>query len=339
MPEHFQHVDGPATPASMTVQPTSPAVTVIALCYNHARFLHACLDSIRAQTCQDFELIVTDDCSRDNSAELIAAWLAEHRPDARFIQHGKNAGLCATLNEAVRSATGEFISVIATDDTWEADKIERQLAAMRAQPASVAVLYSDAWQMDEDGKQLPKRFIEQHRPGFQPPSGKIFSALADGNFIPAMATLIRRQALADAGYYDERLTYEDYDMWLRLAASHDFAYEPRPVAHYRIVASSIVRTTFVRPTSAHCYTLFLIHERWLKTDVLSAAQRKRWGETLWSSAYQLYVQGDRRASACLWTAARRTRKPRATLLALASTLGIRRDGAKRLLAALGLASK
>ncbi|WP_377702764.1 glycosyltransferase family 2 protein [Pseudoduganella sp. UC29_71] len=321
------------------IAPTRPAVTVIALCYNHARFLHACLDSIRAQTCQDFELIVTDDCSRDNSAELIAAWLAEHRPDARFIRHTRNAGVCSTLNEAVTSARGEFISMIATDDMWAPDKIERQLAAMRAQPAQVAVLYSDAWQMDEEGKPLPLRFIEQHRPGFAPPSGKVFSALADGNFIPAMATLIRRQALADAGYYDERLTYEDYDMWLRLSAAHDFVYEPGPVAHYRIVSTSIVRTTFVRPTAAHCYTLFLIHDRWLNSGLLAAAQRRRWAEALWSAAYQLYVHGDARASACLWSAARHTRKPRAALLALASTLGIRRDGAKRLLAALGMAGK
>lgn len=323
----------------MTTQSAKPAVTVIALCYNHARFLHACLDSIRAQTCQDFELIVTDDCSRDDSADLIAAWLAEHRPDARFIRHVKNAGICATLNEAIAGARGEFISMIATDDMWAPDKIERQLAAMRTQPASVAVLYSDAWQMDEEGKSLPQRFIEQHRPNFQPPSGQVFSALADGNFIPAMATLIRRQALADAGYYDERLTYEDYDMWLRLAAAHEFAYEPGPVAHYRIVSTSIVRTTFVRPSAAHCYTLFLIHDRWLGAGALNPAQRARWGEALWSAAYQLYVHGDSRARACLWTAARHTRKPRAALLALASTLGLRRDGAKRLLAALGMAGK
>lgn len=318
---------------------TRPAVTVIALCYNHARFLHACLEGIRAQTCQDFELIVTDDCSRDNSAELIAAWLAEHYPDARFIRHTKNAGVCATLNEAVKSAQGEFISMIATDDVWAPDKIERQLAALRAQPPEVAVLYSDAWQMDEEGAPLPLRFIEHHRPGFTPPSGHVFPVLADGNFIPAMATLIRRSALAEVGFYDEQLTYEDYDMWLRLAARYRFAFDPAPVAHYRIVSTSIVRTTFVRPSAAHCYTLFLIHQKWLSSNLLNTTQRRRWSEALWSAAYQLYVHGDSRARACLWTSVRYSRKPRAALLALACTMGIRRDGAKRLLAALGLAGK
>jgi glycosyltransferase involved in cell wall biosynthesis len=64
-------------------------VTVIALCYNHERFLTECLESIGAQTFQDFEIIVTDDCSRDGSPELIEAWLAQHRPDALFIRHKK----------------------------------------------------------------------------------------------------------------------------------------------------------------------------------------------------------------------------------------------------------
>lgn len=309
----------------------APAVTVIALCYNHARFLAQCLDSIAAQTCQDFELIVTDDCSRDESAALIAAWLAEHRPQARFIRHERNAGLCATLNEALAAARGEFISMIATDDTWEPDKIARQLAAMRAAPAGTAVVYSDAWQMDEGGTRLAEGFIEHHRPGFAPPSGRIFAQLASANFIPAMATLIRHAALQAAGGYDERLTYEDYDMWLRLAAEWDFLYCPGKLANYRLVATSIVRTTFRQPPPAHHYTVFLIQEKWLATSLLSPAQRRQWSETQWSAAYFLFEQGDPRAPACLWTAARRTGKPRAWLLAVASTLGITRSGAKRAL--------
>lgn len=307
-----------------------PAVTVIALCFNHARFLHECLNSIAAQTQQDFQLIVTDDCSRDGSANLIEEWLATHRPDATFIRHTQNAGLCKTLNEALSHARGEFISMIATDDAWEPDKIEQQLALMRCQSANVAVVYADASRMDEAGQRLEKDFIEAHTPECPRPSGRVFAELANRNFIPAMATLIRRQALLDVGGYDERLTYEDYDMWLRLAARYDFVYCPAVLARYRIVATSLVRTVFFKPTAQHHLTLCLICQKWLPSGLLSPVQQKAWADRLWSSAYGLYHLGDARTKYWLWQAVRYSRTPRALLLAVTSSLGISRQLAKRL---------
>jgi glycosyltransferase involved in cell wall biosynthesis len=312
---------------------SSPAVTVIALCFNHERFVIEALESIHAQTCQDFELIVTDDASRDSSPDLIADWLRQHRPDAHFIRHRSNAGLCPTLNEALARARGKYICMIATDDCWAPDRLERHLAVMAGQPDSVAVVYSDVAQMDEAGHPLPQNFIEQHRPGFSPPSGRLFSALADGNFIPAMAATIRRAALTAVGGYDERLSYEDYDMWLRLSARFDFVFCPGTVARYRIVSTSLVRTLFVRPTAHHSYTAFLIRQKWLRTGLLSPGQRARWSSDLWDAAYNLYHCGDRRARIALWEAFRYSRRPRALVLALTSMLGLSRARMKRWLGA------
>ena len=309
----------------------SKAVTVIALCFNHARFLHECLNSIAAQSEQNFQLIVTDDCSRDDSASLIEAWLNSHRPDAIFIRHTENAGLCKTLNEALSHARGEFIGMIATDDVWEPDKLERQLAMMRLQSAKVAVVYSDAARIDEVGQPIEKNFIEAHSPGCKRPSGQIFAELADRNFIPAMATLIRRQALVEVGGYDERLTYEDYDMWLRMSVEYDFVYCPAVVARYRIVANSIVRTTFVNPSARHHHTLYLICSKWLPSKRLTSTQREAWIERLWGAAYGLYCLGDSRAKACLRRAARYSHKPRVLLLAITCSLGISRSMLKRLI--------
>ena len=311
-------------------QTPAPAVTVIALCFNHSRFLIECLDSIAAQTCQDFQLIVTDDCSKDDSAQLIENWLRVHRPDALFIRHSVNMGLCKTLNEALAKSRGEFISMIATDDAWEPDKIERQLAVAAQSGKQVAVVYSDASRMDEDGARLDKSFIESHTPECTRPSGAVFAELATRNFIPAMSTLIRRQALVDVGMYDERLAYEDYDMWLRLASKHEFVYCPAVVARYRIVATSMVRTVFMNPSPQYLYTVYLICMKWLPGPRLNASQRVAWKSRLWDAAYGLYVANDKRASACLWRAAWYGRKPYAALLALTSFMGISRDRARRL---------
>lgn len=317
----------------------APAVTVVALCYNHARFLQACLDSIRAQSFQDFQLIVTDDASRDDSPVLIAEWLALHRPDATFIRHEANQGICATLNEALSHARGEYIAMIATDDTWEPDRLAQQLAAMRKQPDNVALVYSDAHCMDEAGQLLEGSFLTRHGHGAAPPTGAVFAALANGNFIPAMAALVRRGALRSVGGYDETLTYEDYDMWLRLAAAGWlFTFVPGCVARYRIVSTSMVRTLFVQPTAAHSRTALTIRRRWLNSGLLSAQQRRRWSEDITAAAYNLYVHGDAGASRALWLAARLTRRPRMVVLALAASLGLSRHRVKKLSSLLGGAS-
>lgn len=308
---------------------TAPAVTVIAVCYNHARFLHECLNSIAVQTMQEFQLIVADDCSTDGSADLIEKWLAEHKPNALFIRHTVNIGLCKTLNESLLHARGDFISMIATDDAWEPDKIERQLTLMSRQTAEVAVIYADATRMDETGQRIATDFIEAHVPECTRPSGHIFAELANRNFIPAMSTLVRRQALIDVGLYDERLSYEDYDMWLRLASRYCFVYCPLVLARYRIVNTSIVRTIFAKPSAQHYYTQHLICQKWLPGRHLTQTQREAWADRLLGSAYGLYVLGDARAKRALWWAVRYTLKPRAMLLAIASTLGISRKLAKQ----------
>jgi glycosyltransferase involved in cell wall biosynthesis len=307
----------------------TPTVTVIALCYNHERFVLDCLENIRAQTFQDFELIVIDDCSRDHSPQVIANWLAEHYPAARFIRHEVNRGICASLNEALALAQGTYVSMTATDDTWLPHKLESQVALAQSLDADTAVIYADAGQMDEAGKLLPKPFIEAHGVT-DPPQGRIFSRLANGNFIPAMATLIRRDALEAVGGYDERLNYEDYDMWLRLADRYAFAFQPEVVAHYRIVATSVVRTVFAQPSAWYHHSNFLIRQKWLRSGRLTRQQRALWADKMWWAAYGLFVLDDRRAASCLWLAFRHSGRPRAAVLALTFRLGVSRARLMRL---------
>jgi glycosyltransferase involved in cell wall biosynthesis len=220
---------------------TAPLLTVVALCYQHERFVEECLESIRTQTMQDFQLIIADDGSKDRSKALIRDWIARHRIDAIFVDHSVNQGLLPTLNEVLRLARGTWIAKVATDDAWLPDKLEQQLATVLALPESVAVLYGDATKIDEAGQPLGETFLEEHG-RTPPPSGSIASALIGGNFIPSLSTMVRRQALVDVGGWDEQLNYEDWDMWLRLALRHDFVGSPRINARYRVVRNSMART-------------------------------------------------------------------------------------------------
>lgn len=314
----------------MKMSSQRPLVSIIAVCYNHARFAIECLESIRSQSHTNSELIIVDDCSSDESVSIIRNWISRFSVSCTFIAHTENVGVVRTLNEALSHVNGEYISIIATDDTWEPDKIERQITLMLGSTEQVAVVYSDSAQMDESGVRLPQTFIEAHYKGNTIPSGHIFSALVDGCFLPAMATLIRRQAIEAVGGYDERLTYEDYDMWLRLSARYEFVFCPGIVANYRIVSTSMVRTVFSNPTANHCYGDYLMLEKWWYSDLLSPTQRKLWAKMQWDSAYILYVHGDSRARLCLWKAFFRTRKLRALILSIACTIGISRSSAKNI---------
>src|SRR6476620_352355 len=219
-----------------------PLVTAFVGCYNHSRFVEECLDSVRHQTYPKLQVIIFDDCSKDNSVSVIENWLKEHQHDWQFIPHTRNIGICASFNEMLRLARGKYISMVAADDVWLPDKTSRQVEMMEQMQGDVGVLYSDAFQMDENGEMLPQMFIEAHRKFIVPPEGFLFDVLWEGNFIPAMTTLIRRDCFTKVGMYDEDLCFEDWDMWMRISRIFRFAYDKIPTAKYRVVSTSAFRT-------------------------------------------------------------------------------------------------
>ncbi len=219
-----------------------PLVTAFVGCYNHSRFVEECLDSVRHQTYPNLQVIIFDDCSNDKSVSVIDTWLKKHRLDWLFIPHARNIGICASLNEVLRLARGKYTSMVAADDVWLPDKTARQVEMMERLPEDVGVVYSDAFQIDENGATLPQMFIEAQRNLAVPPKGFLFDVLLEGNFIPAMTTLIRRECFTQVGTYDEDLCFEDWDMWMRISRTFRFVYDTIPAAKYRIVSSSAART-------------------------------------------------------------------------------------------------
>jgi glycosyltransferase involved in cell wall biosynthesis len=220
----------------------NPLVSMIVLCYNQAQFVVETLESVKAQTYPPTQLIIVDDCSTDGSVVTIERWLKDNRIDCTFIRHQQNYGLCKTVNDAVRAATGKYVSMVASDDIWLPDKISRQVEIMEAQPAHVGVLYSDAFQIDEQGHPLPDMFVTAHRKLPEMPQGQILDILIEGNFIPAMTTLIRRSCYEKVGLYDESLRWEDWDMWMRIAHHYSFVYSATPSAKYRHHSKSLMHS-------------------------------------------------------------------------------------------------
>jgi glycosyltransferase involved in cell wall biosynthesis len=217
----------------------NPLVSTIVLCYNQSRFVLETLESVKAQKYKHTQLIIVDDCSIDDSVAIIEHWLRQNNIHCTFIRHQENQGICKSLNDALAVATGKYISMVASDDVWLPDKIAQQVEIMESQPDQVGIIYSDAFQLDEQGRTLPDMFIAAHRKLPEMPQGQVLSVLLGGNFIPGMTTLIRRSCYHAVGLYDEHLPWEDWDMWLRLARHYSFLYSPTPSAKYRLHEKSL----------------------------------------------------------------------------------------------------
>jgi len=245
-----------------------PLVTAFVGCYNHSRFVEECLDSVRQQTYPNLQVIIFDDCSSDDSRSVIDNWLKKHRLDWQFIRHNRNVGICASLNEALRLGRGKYISMVAADDVWLPDKTIRQVEIIEQMPKDVGVVYGDAFQISENGDVLPQMFIEGHREFVVPPEGFLFDLLWEGSFIPAMATLIRRECFTKVGNYDEELCFEDWDMWMRISRRFRFVYDAVPAAKYRIVPTSAAR----RMSEDICRSNELLRLKYFSRGWLNAQQ-------------------------------------------------------------------
>lgn len=258
-----------------------PLVTVIATCFNHERYVVESLESIRAQTYPNIQLIVADDASTDGSVELIRDWARETATVCTFVFHEENQGVCRTRNDALAHARGDYVAGISTDDLWLPGRIAVQVAQLEALPPTVGVAYGDAARMDEHGTPIAGDFIEHVGEVDSPPEGDIYEALLTQNFIPAMATLIRRECFATVGPYDESLAYEDWDMWLRIARHCEFVFTPGIHVRYRVHPKSLSRQ--------------LPDQRWWSTDMSiflkHIGHSDAWDAILWDriarAAYRL----------------------------------------------------
>ncbi|MGH9940783.1 MAG: glycosyltransferase [Pyrinomonadaceae bacterium] len=267
---------------------TNPLVSVIALCYNQSRFVRECLESIRTQTYKNLELIILDDCSKDDSVAVIRNWIAEHDVKCVFIAHAENRGICKTLNEALSHASGKYVMAIATDDVCLPDRIESHVRQMEALPEDVGVLYSDALRIDEDGNVLPKKYTEFITILSNPPTGDIFSKLLEQNFIPAPATLIRKACYDKVGLYDERLCYEDWDMWLRISQHYKFVFSPSISAKYRIVPTSATHLFLGTQTREKLVTDIILRSKYLSLRSVGETQKRILKDHIVTAAEAMY---------------------------------------------------
>jgi glycosyltransferase involved in cell wall biosynthesis len=212
----------------------SPTVSVIMATYNHAEFVEKSIQSVLMQQGVDFEFLIADDGSSDNTRDVVAS-ICDKR--IRFFPNKENRGACTVTNELIQRASGEFIALINSDDYWIGqNKLSYQLQVLRENP-SVGACFGRARFIDKHDMPIPKTILLPGRVFDQEnkSQGKWLRYFFDcGNCICHPTMLIRKECYDSVGMYDNRLRQlPDFDMWVRLTKRYDIHVSNREMIAFR----------------------------------------------------------------------------------------------------------
>ncbi len=177
------------------------------------------LDSVIAQTHSDFEVIVVDDGSKDQTLFIVKQYQEKYPEKIRLIQK-ENGGPASARNVGIKAAFGEYVAFIDADDIWLPDKLKKQVAYFETQPSQVGLIYTRAKKFDENGIWTrPKKYNRE------PVKGWIYEHILRDNIIPNLSAMVRKKCFEDVGFFDESLDLiEDHDMWLRIARHYEISF-------------------------------------------------------------------------------------------------------------------
>jgi glycosyltransferase involved in cell wall biosynthesis len=235
------------------MEASSPVISVIIPAYNAGRFIADTLDSVLRQTFKDFEIVIVDDGSTDNTVELIKTWM-EKDPRIRLIQQ-KNAGGPAARNTAIANSRGRFIAPLDADDLWFPRKLEKQHAVLSVAGPEIGLVYAWTLYLDEQGK--PTGGYADHLE-----EGDMFLKMICFNYVANGSTpLFRRECIETCGNYrNEFPGIEDQDLFIRIAARYQFRVVPEFLVGYRQVGGSLSRNIPVM-VSGHTRLMKDVSER------------------------------------------------------------------------------
>lgn len=248
-------------------------VTVAVMSYNNAAYLGQTIDSILAQTGVSFEVVVFDDCSKDDSLAVLQRYSDE--PRLRFEVNPENLGMTGNYNKCVAAGSGRYVVVLGSDDILYPGHLSSLVAAMDAHP-NAALGYTQCYWIDEQGKQLQYADHPGHRrESYSGGRDEVIDLLSYDNYITPSAAMLRRSALPlvtleEGGIHRHDMLAGDWELWIRLArAAPDFVFVRQPSVGYRIHGGQISKTFYGsdRPLREHTEIL--------EMNLADAATRKR----------------------------------------------------------------
>ena len=216
-----------------------PKVSIILPCYNGAKWLSEAIASILAQTYQDFELLIIDDGSTDNSKVILSSYLVDER--VRYI-YQENKGFSGALNRGLKESKGDLIGFICSDDLWLPNKLDVQVKYF-VDHDDTDLVHANYYSINSDGQVLKLREITI--PSFASRE-ELIESLFFTNFIGFETVLLKNRCF-EVGFFDESMVgFSDHDMWLRIAGKFKIAYIDLPLVKKREHDFSLYRTLLKR---------------------------------------------------------------------------------------------
>lgn len=213
-----------------------PYFSIIIPNYNGSLFLKECLDSIQGQTFKDFEAIIIDDGSTDDSRSIVSHYV---EADSRFkLMAISNTGLPSKVrNEGIRAAKGEWISFLDSDDYWTLDKLQKvhDFISNSKDSALVGIGHNE-YQFEEGGQNEKSDFRNLSGPNFYE------DLILNGNCFSTSCMTVKKTVLLEVGSFSEDDRFyivEDYDLWMKLSNIGSLYNMPDVLTHYRISDFSI----------------------------------------------------------------------------------------------------
>jgi glycosyltransferase involved in cell wall biosynthesis len=198
-------------------------------CFNGEKYLPEAIDSVIAQSYENWEIVFWDNQSTDRSAEIFKSYTD---PRLKYFYAPKHTLLYEARNSAMERARGEFLAFLDVDDWWTPDKLEKQVPLFS--DPEVGIVCGNYW---VESERKNKRWVALKSP---PPTGGVTAALLKSNFV-GLATLVIRRAALDSLEYRCNPRYHimgDYDLVLRLSLGWKLGCVNEPVAHYRLHAGN-----------------------------------------------------------------------------------------------------
>ncbi|WP_277640134.1 glycosyltransferase family 2 protein [Wolinella succinogenes] len=257
-----------------------PLISVVIPMFNRSKTIKRCLDSVCSQTYSNLEVIVVDDCSTDNSTDVVENY-SDNR--VRLVKLEKNSGAQAARNNGILNANGEWIAFLDSDDTWEVQKLEKQLKELeKNQWNPMTVVHGNCFCLDES---TSKKWI-LNLPVVE---GYSFERLlsAPSPMFPALLT--SKKALLDIGLLDESVpSYQEWDTAIRLSQKCQFIHLNEPLFTYHFHEGETISKNKKRDIDGYEYIIKKFKEQMI--------HNKSWNKHIINLYYKSVDIGDNKRS-------------------------------------------
>lgn len=262
-----------------TQESLDPLVSIIVITYNSSKYVLETLESAKAQTYQNIELIISDDCSTDDTVDICRTWVEKNK--ARFVRNElitvpANTGIPANCNRGVKASKGEWIKLIAGDDALFEDSISLYTRFIHNSIDDISIIHSNSsYYADEfdELKLIKIRDLSNDLITKQNITSQIqYEVLLRDCYINTPTVFIKRVVISDAGYFDESFPLmEDWPMWLKLSkAGFKFQYLNKSTVKYRVHVNSITNKGEKEKIITKYYLInWLVYEKLILNNITS----------------------------------------------------------------------